>query len=396
MSLARALATATSSPSKPEAVRGLLLTSSWLTQSGIQEQDELNLGGFYAWYSSIEHQYSYLYSEITGYALTCLLFLDRIIPSPIRQIAVEQAAFWLLDKVWVPDEGGYITKVFPQKNTTQRQIFTFDTGMILNGFLHIYRETDNTFCLAVASRAVDFIMNRMGSPNSMPYPILDLETMQPMQNPSHWSTDIQPYLGKVAIGLLNYADATHSEKVRNYAASMLDWVACQAESHAEGAASRSDIAFHLHPTAYAVEALLVGAVVLDKQRLLNAALKTWRFIADHQLPNGGFPMLVGEGDNFERSDVCAQFIRAGYILEKLGMLPETYVTSIDRALNRLTQLLCDRPDIHSFGSMLHSGPERPERSDPNSWCTMFAIQAFACAAGIPDICTLLTTEMMLV
>lgn len=395
MSLANTLGTG-NARMDAEASRCLMKAAAWLTQSGIQEQESAHSGGFYAWYSTQERNYSYLYSEITGYAITTMIYLDRILPGATRQAATEQAAFWLLDKAWVPDEGGFLAKYFPQKDSYTRQIYTFDTGMILNGFVHLFRETDNSFCLAVASKAVDFITQRMISPSGMPYPILDVDSGTVIQEITHWSTDIQPYLSKVAIGLLNYADATRSEKVRSHAVKMLDWAAEKAEKRPEGAVSHSDKAIHLHPTCYAIEALLVGAVTLDRQRLLDAALKTWKFVADHQLANGGFPMLVGEGDNFERSDVCAQFIRAGHILERLGMLPEGYNMPMERALARLTQLSSPDPDPRSYGAIMHSGPERPERADPNCWCTMFAIQALSCNAGIADAGLLMAKDMMLV
>lgn len=380
----------------PEALKALLRASAWLTGSGIQETETEHAGGFYAYYSSMDRSYSYLYSEITGYAISTLLYLDRILPFMSRDVYADFAASWLVDQAWVPDQGGFIAKFFPTQNKVLRQIYTFDTGMILNGMVNLYQETGNSYYLSVAAGAVEFIVDRMRSSNGMPYPIFDLDTNEFVCDTKHWSTDIQPYLGKCAIGLLNYADTTMSDRVRDYASQMLEWVHSWAQEHVEGAASHGDGAFHLHPTCYAIEALLVGGVNLEREHMIQSALKTWKFVAENQLPNGGFPMLVGSGENFERSDICAQFIRTGYILNKLGMLPDNYGDALDRAVTRLVSLSSDEPDPKSYGAIMHSGRERPERYDPNCWCTMFAIQALALAAGLTESLSLMVADMFMV
>ncbi len=397
MSLRRSITDVSAQPrSNPEALKALIKASAWLTGSGIQEAETEHAGGFYAWFSSMDRTYSYLYSEITGYAITTLLFLDRVLPYMSRDVFADYAASWLVDQAWVPDQGGFIAKFFPAQNRVLRQIFTFDTGMILNGLVNLYQETGNSYFLSVASGAVDFITDKMRSGNGMPYPIYDLDSNEFICDKKHWSTDIQPYLGKCAIGLLNYADTVMSDRVRDYASQMLEWVHSWAQEKPEGAASRDEKAFHLHPTCYAIEALLIGGVNLEREHLIQSAFKTWRFVAENQLPNGGFPMLVGDGENFERSDICAQFIRTGYILEKLGMLPDTYGDALDRAVARLVSLSSEEPDPRSYGAIMHSGRERPERYDPNCWCTMFGIQALAIAAGISEAIPLVVTDMFMV
>ena len=56
--------------------------SDWLTESGIQHDgpDPSLEGGVAAWYEMDAKIYPFLYSEITGYALTAFLFLHRLDP----------------------------------------------------------------------------------------------------------------------------------------------------------------------------------------------------------------------------------------------------------------------------------------------------------------------------
>ena len=52
----------------------------WLTLSGIQHvgDDRRLNGGVFAWYDLAEQRYPYLQSEITGYAISMFVFLNRI------------------------------------------------------------------------------------------------------------------------------------------------------------------------------------------------------------------------------------------------------------------------------------------------------------------------------
>ncbi|HNW32229.1 MAG TPA: hypothetical protein PL190_00615 [Caldisericia bacterium] len=396
MTLANALSW-TSGRANGDAIKALLSASAWLSQSGIQEQEGPHAGGFYGWYSTLEHCHSIMFSAATGNAITCMLFLDRMLPGWPRQNPTEQAAFWLLDKAWVADEGGFMVGINPQNDSQVRQIKTLDVAMILNAFVHLHYETDNSFCLSVASKAVDFITQRMMGPNGVPYPLLDVDSATVIQDTSNWRADIQPYLAKISIGLMNYAQAIRSERARTHAIRLLDWACQKAEEKQEGAITSTGRSVHLLPTMYAVDALLVGSVMLDRQRMLEAALKTWRFVADCQLQDGGFPMLVGEGENYERADVCAHFIRAGRLIEALGMLPEGYCLKIDKATKRLCGELANRqPDPKMFGAFNHSGAERPDLQDANTQATMVAIQALSLEAGMPNAASAIARDMLIV
>ena len=56
------------------------LALNWLTKSGIQNNNKnLNeFGAYYAWYSVKEKKYSYMYSEISGYLITSLVYHYKI------------------------------------------------------------------------------------------------------------------------------------------------------------------------------------------------------------------------------------------------------------------------------------------------------------------------------
>ena len=55
----------------------ILSAKDWLVNSGIQNTKGDEIGGFNAWYDLGANEYSYVYSEITGYGITTLLFLNK-------------------------------------------------------------------------------------------------------------------------------------------------------------------------------------------------------------------------------------------------------------------------------------------------------------------------------
>ena len=66
--------------------RNINLALKWLVKSGIQNNNKNNLseyGAFNAWYDTKTKKYSYLYSEITGYLITSMVFHYHITKNKI-------------------------------------------------------------------------------------------------------------------------------------------------------------------------------------------------------------------------------------------------------------------------------------------------------------------------
>ena len=65
--------------------RSIKASNLWFLDSGIQN---VNIckdvdGAFNSWFDTNKNDYYYAYSEITGYGITTLLFLDRYFDNPI-------------------------------------------------------------------------------------------------------------------------------------------------------------------------------------------------------------------------------------------------------------------------------------------------------------------------
>ena len=95
----------------------VLLASNWITGSGIQHKgsDPSLRGGVSAWYEIDENIYPFLYSEITGYALTTFLFLHRIYGQGKFLKFAQNASNWLIQNALHAD-GGVKTRFYLVKH----------------------------------------------------------------------------------------------------------------------------------------------------------------------------------------------------------------------------------------------------------------------------------------
>ena len=97
-----------------ELEESIVKAKSLLVNSGIQNTGSRLLdvkGGFNSWYNINDENYFYTYSEITGYAITNLLFLHKREDKNIYLLKAILAAEWLLDKA-SHKSGGVKTRYF--------------------------------------------------------------------------------------------------------------------------------------------------------------------------------------------------------------------------------------------------------------------------------------------
>jgi len=92
-------------------------TADWLLNSGIQSQsiNPQQKGGVAAWHEINKRIYPFLYSEITGYALSAYMFMNRIYPDANWLEAAGSAAEWLMSNAFHP-LGGVRTRYYLVKN----------------------------------------------------------------------------------------------------------------------------------------------------------------------------------------------------------------------------------------------------------------------------------------
>ena len=111
----------------------LELLENWLVFSGIQDQskEEIKHGGVYAWFDKDINSYAFLYSEITGYALTWFTYQYIATNKDVYRVKAEEAFKWLTEQALDKKSGGFLCR--HNGNNWRYQICAFCNGMVLNG-----------------------------------------------------------------------------------------------------------------------------------------------------------------------------------------------------------------------------------------------------------------------
>ncbi len=364
----------------------ILLTKNWLLYSGIQninKEPKLN-GGFNSWYDIDKENYYYIYSEITGYGISTLLFLNKYFEEQALSERAETAADWIMN-IAMHKLGGVKTRYYfyeadGQKNYSfdSEILYTFDTGMVLNGMINLYKPTKNKKYLDASIKIADFLINKMLKEDGSFYAYLDVKKNSLVDTEDKWSTQSGSYHSKLAIGLIDLYKSTNDEKYKDVAIKICDYALTFQTQEGRFISFRDSKNTHMHPHSYSAEGLLYAGIKLNIPRYKESSKKALLWALSNQLESGGVASLyIKSEDNFiknERTDTLAQILRLGSLLIKYGLLDINYLKNLEKLKNRLISF--QEKEGRQKGGFKYGFEEDGTKLDHlNSWCTMFAIQA---------------------
>jgi hypothetical protein len=353
----------------------------WLLHSGIQHPpgDPKLSGGVHAWYEPRTGTHAFLYPEITGYAITTLLFLNSIDRTPLLLERAEAAAAWLLDHAVEPRSGAVLCR-FDGTQWLARQC-TFDNGVCLNALVNLYRETKDEAYLRGAFRIADWLLRVVRRPDGSFYAKCRPSTQTAANPGGKWSLISGTFLVKLAMGLTNLGEVSDERRYRDAAEKLCAWGIARQEPDGRFPTAESRSQTFLHPHCYTAEGLIVAGLSLECEEWIEAAAKAVAWIAPQQLPTGGFPAFYEDGKflPIESPDISSQVLRL-YLL-----LPEPLRADIPLDPAGVVRIFLpfQSRDISpaANGGIAAGGAWYYEENDDrtgehvNSWVTMFCVQA---------------------
>lgn len=268
----------------------------WFLNSGIQAPG----GGVARYYRSEAGKYLPISTEITGYAVSALVYLHSVTDEAAYLDAATRAARYLCHQAW--DQAG---SVFPFEPGSDRAYF-FDTGIIVRGLAAAWRATgDAEFLARAREAALSLAFDFMGE--VLFHPIISLPDKQPLPHEVRWSRSPGCYQLKSALGWLVMEEkGTEGEGGEKLYESVLAYSLATHETFLTGEPDREKRMDRLHAYGYFLEGLLPvadrGEVRLALSSGLVRAAALFREIS---------PV-------FERSDVAAQLLRVRLIAHHLG------------------------------------------------------------------------------
>ncbi len=371
------------SSKKSEITRPVLDAAEWLAGSGIQSASARPAlrGGVSAWYEIHLRRYPFLYSEITGYAITTFAFMNRISPDRRWVRCAQAAADWLLRNAMHPC-GGVKTRYYLVKNYKTPNysfdsgyVYAFDTAMAGYGLLQLHKIAPDPK-LWRAAQSMHRFLTRTLKHRGVIAPYWDAKTRSTGQNFGKWSDQPGGFHAKLALFLIDYYRITGDAADRREAEALLDHTVSLQQKDGRFITNRSDSSTHLHPHSYTLEGLLYGEAFLGKKAWLASAAKGLAW-ARKAISENGSVSAIYEHDSFafhERSDIVAQILRIGSILHARGA-SELDARDLQRVRAHLGLFQFAELGGQNGGFLYGSDTDGRMRIHLNAWGTMFALQA---------------------
>jgi hypothetical protein len=355
---------------------------SWLLRSGIQRIDPaLGVpGGVHAWFDRPKGAHAFLYSEITGYALTTFVHLYRSTGLEVYLDRANIAADWLVKEAMNPSGA---VKCRQDSSGWRGDLYAFDAGMCLNGLVNLYRCTAEPRWLAAAQTIGDWLTGSLFREDGGFYSKFNADTGLPYDSGEKWSAISGSFLVKLAIGLLNLSDATRSAPYVEAVSRLCEWGLKLQESDGRFNTAPTSGETFVHPHCYTAEGLLVAGLVLGRQEWVEAAANAVSWVSAAQLSDGAFPAHYVNGQFMTTTspDVTSQVLRLWLLLPtelraNSSLNPGAVVDSVIRAQ-------CTDESLQVSGGFpagpgwFYGEPQDRSGDHVNSWVTMFSLQALS-------------------
>lgn len=331
----------------------------WFLQSGIQEPD----GGVARYYRSDLLKNAAVSTEITGYAVSTLVFLhERTRDAEYLERAVRAARF-LTRRAWDRSLGTFPFERGLNGAESGGFAYFFDCGIIVRGLLAAWRATGEAEFRDTAIAAGRGMLTDFCSGPSI-HPILALPDKNPLPYQPRWSASPGCYQLKSALAWFDLFECSaESDFLRAYQRA-LDAALSAEGTFLPGAANCEKVMDRLHAYAYFLEGLLP---VLDRAECAHAFREGLDRVAGY---------LREIAPQFVRSDVYAQLLRARLFGESLGVAPLDSEAAAHEA-EQAAAFQLDSPDPRvagGFGFGRKLGQPLPY---VNPVSTAFAVQALA-------------------
>ncbi len=370
----------------PRSERSVRSAARWLSASGIQNRSrdpKLN-GGVAAWYESDKKQYPFLYSEITGYALSAWAFLYNAFKVRSYLGNAKAAAQWLERSAEIPDGGiktrFYLVKgyVLPNYCFHYGRVYAFDTAMVGYGALQLYRHTKDPELLQFSERLFRFLVDKMRRKDGLFHAYYDSKGGRVGEDLEKWSDQAGSFHGKLALFFVDYHLWTHSVEAKRRASELLDAVCKLQKPDGRFITGKADASTHLHPHAYTLEGLFYAGALLNKPAYLKAARRGFEWMLKGVSDDGSVSSnyMNGRFSHHERSDIVAQTLRIGAVLFALDKKASAaYLPTLEKIRQHLLLFQEQTKGLQQGGFVYGAATDGLQRPHLNAWATMFALQA---------------------
>jgi hypothetical protein len=339
--------------STTEALRGL---AQWLTSDRVLQTS--GAGAAVVNWLSPDGVHDGLYPEIAGYYLQFLSLAEsRAIPAIAAHTSASRVVQWLDGAGPDGDPLTLYHRDMTRSDWRNKCLFSFDLAMILRGFASVEARWPRTVQPALMARYSASLRTLVDHGRLRSHSLRAGASENEI--PAKWSTRIDVHHVKIAAAL-----AGIGPQFAEVVSATLDE---QAEALERDGSRRMR---ELHPFLYLIEGWLMQWGQSGDRAYLDRASATFDFVLREIDPVlGTLPAVAGRRDLAVRSDVLAQALRAGLVLQHAGRLNAAEHSQWSVAREMLQSALLSRVTPEGAIEFDQIGRHR------NVWASLFAWQA---------------------
>ncbi|MBI1790687.1 MAG: hypothetical protein HYR60_24420 [Acidobacteria bacterium] len=331
----------------------------WLLQSGIQEPS----GGVARYYRADLQENRLVSTEITGYAISSLVYLHALTQDGAYRAAAHRAGLFLTRTAWNAK-----LQAFPFEHDETapagEYAYFFDSGIIVRGLLSLWRLTREREFLDVAAACGRAMAAAFAADDGAYHPILKLPSKEPLPREPRWSRSPGCYQLKAAMAWYELFEATGEAAFERAYNQALDFALRTQESFLPGSEDSFQVMDRLHAYGYFLEGLLPRLNWPACAAALRAGLSRMAAVLGRIAPV------------FRRSDVYAQLLRMRLYAEAAGVAPVDRLSAEDEA-RQLAGFAIDSRDQRLHGGFYFGFKQGQWLPHVNPVSTGFGLQALA-------------------
>lgn len=347
----------------------------WLLNSDITIKDGIDKGALYGWKYLDPPSYPFVYSEITGYAISCYSWIYSELGQQRALEAAKEAAEWVMRKMdseYLLVAGYRRLDTFTEKGDLSNQIYLFDNGMVMNGLVNIYRLTGNENFLTSARNMADSLIKYFFKNSTINVALIDRFHKPEKGLKSKWSAAAGPHHSKISLGFLRLSEYDGNPIYKKFSNSVCKHAISLQNSGGSFVTDSNSNIIHMHPHLYACEGLVYSGIFLSNEEYFRAGLRgiIW---AVHQLNDKGGLTKDNSKGSTEQSDIISQLLRLVILCQSdlLKFIDRSTLThTIDNLHERILTFCILSNDVDRGGIKY-----QPNLESTCSWCTMFCMQA---------------------
>jgi hypothetical protein len=284
----------------------------WLLNSDIRIKRGKNKGALFGWKNLNPVSFPFIYSEITGYSITCFSWIYSQYSNNYALQAAKDASEWIIKNM-----RSYIlvTRVSASSNSdeTNSLYYAFDNGMIMIGLLNLYKIIKNPNLLKIAEYMGRTLVDRFfdglkltARLDELYNPIIEIKDGGIVK----WSTISGSYHSKLSIGLLELSRLTNNKLFKEVSDSICDYAITLQKSNGQFITNPESDITYLHPHLYSCEGLIFSGLTQSNVNHYTAGLNGIRW-AMEQIGWNSTRGLTRDTrkESAEQSDCIAQLLR---------------------------------------------------------------------------------------